>query len=177
MPALPAALSSSAFVEHVEVVAAVGPGHRGADGALVEQLRNAASWITFASWCAVGTSLRSTSVGGTVVTGIPSRTVTSRSPGGGTGHLYVGGGRRRAQREHGMPVTRRRQSPHMNCGIEGGQVGACATRQDRGHPLAREPRLPDRVHALHTRGNRPIAAGFETPYPSPARTSGRSCRR
>ena len=37
------------FLEDVQVVAAVGPADRGADGRSSNRLRNAASWITFAS--------------------------------------------------------------------------------------------------------------------------------
>ncbi len=151
--------------EHLEIVAAVGPGHRGADGALVEQVAERGLVDHVRELVGVSTSLRSTSVRGTVVTGIPSRRVTSR----GSRLRYVRTRTPRklalARREHVNVRDSAAPELHVNCGIEGGEVGIwphariaaihSPCRDSRGCPTAYTP--------LYLRCRRPFAARLEMP--------------
>ena len=150
VPALPAALSSSARSSTWRLWRPLARVIAARTARSSKSLRNAASWITFASWCGVSTSLRSTSVRGTVVTGMPSRTRhVARVEAAVRVHVHAARCPPSAWHEHVNARDSAAPELHMNCGIEGGEVGAVAARQGRGHPLAllREPRLPDRVHA------------------------------
>ena len=71
-------VESQRLLEDAQLAArARGPSRR-ASPARLNSSRNAASWITFASCSASMTSVRSTSIRATVVTGIPFTTVMSR---------------------------------------------------------------------------------------------------
>ena len=150
VPALPAALSSSALLRTWRLWRPLALGHRGADGALVEELAerglvdHVRELVRREHVAEVHQRARHRGHRDPVTARDVARVEAAV-------RVRVHAARCPPSAWHEHVNARHSAAPElqMNCGIEGGEVGAEAARQGRGHPLALlgEPRLPDRVHA------------------------------